>query len=854
MDSISSITIILNKMSNDPSTPVVDANEPVHAACDVCHCDPCVCPPEACVDEPAAEVSEPAVVTSEPIAANAVLPLMDTEPTLEDSIAQLAKLAKVPYTENKLEESTLIEVRSLKAPVMDALHRLGRIMLDKSEKVDAGALKGSKERGSRLKTLNNMTRIGELLVNLGEPFAKPLEQFPIEDIEFIASKFNVPVEKFMRVAGLNEAVVKMRPYQEENDMEPMSKKQAMGDQPLVNNTGDNSMPDPENDTKKLKVKTVKESTTMFDHKKFIEELQKLNEDKEDYINRIVGEAYDDFDVQDFVNEVGSDFNWEGRKDEGISPEDLEFSSEYIMKSLCGYLEHWLELHFSEHVDIELKEVAGLFNRKVKPFLEQHGYKITPGLKVVHSEDAAGGNDPMAFRVSPAGIPTNEAKEEDKAEKECPECHEDPCVCDDEEMKESKKSKKEDCEAGVNAPLADEEKSLQHVDGKNPDKESVANFEVMAGLKESFTYGDKVEIVDDKHHKGDMGEVVSFDKDANTVVVDLAMHGKHSFPAAHVKSMIDEAPVETKPDGPHDHLEHIAHNIESLDDDGYQAAAMELFGHPDEHRNATPADIEDAIMSMSSDHLKTFCDMLGFHWNENTPAINTAPKGWDKVEAGHETVGPYDIGGEMDPGDPHENLNEPEVDEGNAHDDLRAKKSDHDTLMNKNIEDAKHEYILDETEFGSDAHARKLTDEIKKLDDKAFMDIMRLLFTGKEVHMPHDDNDIAMELKNVDHGKLEDIENYLSHYHSEMNKVATESEECDDESEEELNEKAPPGMEKWVKANKKKFKKEYGADKGEEVLYATAWKRHNESVEQIEKALTEEYNSFNDTVSEDVKKN
>lgn len=42
----------------------------------------------------------------------------------------------------------------------------------------------------------------------------------------------------------------------------------------------------------------------------------------------------------------------------------------------------------------------------------------------------------------------------------------------------------------------------------------------------------------------------------------------------------------------------------------------------------------------------------------------------------------------------------------------------------------------------------------------------------------------------------------------------------------VNEKAPPGMEDWVKSNKAKFKKEYGDEKGEEVLYATAWKMHN----------------------------
>lgn len=39
----------------------------------------------------------------------------------------------------------------------------------------------------------------------------------------------------------------------------------------------------------------------------------------------------------------------------------------------------------------------------------------------------------------------------------------------------------------------------------------------------------------------------------------------------------------------------------------------------------------------------------------------------------------------------------------------------------------------------------------------------------------------------------------------------------------LTEKAPPGMEPWVKANKERFVRQYGKKKGIGVLYATAWK-------------------------------
>jgi hypothetical protein len=50
----------------------------------------------------------------------------------------------------------------------------------------------------------------------------------------------------------------------------------------------------------------------------------------------------------------------------------------------------------------------------------------------------------------------------------------------------------------------------------------------------------------------------------------------------------------------------------------------------------------------------------------------------------------------------------------------------------------------------------------------------------------------------------------------------------------LNEKAPPGMEDWVKGRKEDFKERYG-DRWEEVLYRTAWKMYNkkEEAEQID---------------------
>lgn len=53
----------------------------------------------------------------------------------------------------------------------------------------------------------------------------------------------------------------------------------------------------------------------------------------------------------------------------------------------------------------------------------------------------------------------------------------------------------------------------------------------------------------------------------------------------------------------------------------------------------------------------------------------------------------------------------------------------------------------------------------------------------------------------------------------------------------LNEKAPPGMEGWIKSRKKAFKAEYG-DNWEEVLYSTAWKMYRKQNKVNENSTAE----------------
>ena len=58
---------------------------------------------------------------------------------------------------------------------------------------------------------------------------------------------------------------------------------------------------------------------------------------------------------------------------------------------------------------------------------------------------------------------------------------------------------------------------------------------------------------------------------------------------------------------------------------------------------------------------------------------------------------------------------------------------------------------------------------------------------------------------------------------------------------EMNEKAPPGKEDWVRKHKQEFIDRYGRDKGLSVLYATAWKQHNENTDVDYSSHTEPNN-------------
>jgi len=50
----------------------------------------------------------------------------------------------------------------------------------------------------------------------------------------------------------------------------------------------------------------------------------------------------------------------------------------------------------------------------------------------------------------------------------------------------------------------------------------------------------------------------------------------------------------------------------------------------------------------------------------------------------------------------------------------------------------------------------------------------------------------------------------------------------------LNEKAPPGMEPFVRSIKPKMIKQYGEKRGLAIAYATAWKAKNEALDPVGK--------------------
>ena len=93
------------------------------------------------------------------------------------------------------------------------------------------------------------------------------------------------------------------------------------------------------------------------------------------------------------------------------------------------------------------------------------------------------------------------------------------------------------------------------------------------------------------------------------------------------------------------------------------------------------------------------------------------------------------------------------------------------------------------------------------------------------NVPQSEKDIINKDKELE-GLLGQVHEYRGSHSGEKPYVRETWEEAissGDLEEAIMTEKAPPGMEPWVQANKERFVKQYGSKKGLGVVYATAWK-------------------------------
>jgi hypothetical protein len=135
-------------------------------------------------------------------------------------------------------------------------------------------------------------------------------------------------------------------------------------------------------------------------------------------------------------------------------------------------------------------------------------------------------------------------------------------------------------------------------------------------------------------------------------------------------------------------------------------------------------------------------------------------------------------------------------------------------------------LLDDIKDSLQIHLRAVEDDMDD-DGKHYDELVRL--DNKINDMMDKDSEMASMINN-DHeleGMLGRLHNLLGgggsgekFYVAETWEEAISSGKLEEDV---LSEKAPPGMEPWVKANKERFVKQYGKKKGLGVVYATAWK-------------------------------
>jgi hypothetical protein len=134
--------------------------------------------------------------------------------------------------------------------------------------------------------------------------------------------------------------------------------------------------------------------------------------------------------------------------------------------------------------------------------------------------------------------------------------------------------------------------------------------------------------------------------------------------------------------------------------------------------------------------------------------------------------------------------------------------------------------------GSTFMVKKMTEEkeLNELNAKTLRDFIDAV--------PKDITKRAAEYnKNIGNMSVSDIKAATDKV---LNRVKAQRQAAEKLEKKPIDEVAPPGLEDWIKSNKKRFVKEYGKEKGMQVLYAKAWKMHGQTESGLTSATNTDY--------------
>lgn len=294
---------------------------------------------------------------------------MNLSSTIDDkeTIMQIMKLAGIPIPEIIGIPMTLIdddqeeapchcselvaEANTLAPSIINYLHMVGKTMVDFASKSHNLTTSSPNSLGD--KELNDFSRVGEILVGLGEPYSFTIKDLSEDDIMFIIKKTHIDADKFKKMIGLNETT-RMISLNSKYDMAPLSKKQAMMTQKLVNNTGDNPI-------------------KSFKH--FVDSLGEGVEDADH--GYIIDTVIKNFDVGDFLKELGDQLMWDNEGKTIISQDFDNYSDSSVVELVRQYLNDKTN-HFNPHtkdVMVDDSIINHVYYMVIKPFLTIHGYTL-----------------------------------------------------------------------------------------------------------------------------------------------------------------------------------------------------------------------------------------------------------------------------------------------------------------------------------------------------------------------------------------------------------------------------------------------------------------------------------------------